>query len=203
VRDARTHCKGICEGRESGLFCLWEGWPLLEKVSKRRRKQVLRKSRIERGGGVRREEREDAAAEFYGFKAIGGGVERARHDPKLLGAARGSVDHLRMAAGQGHIHFIANQKDGKRARGDGFYRRDFRGRKTSEFFGAMHQRPSAGSEESLAEPGEFSQTGVIVSPFEEIGERGFGDHGFNARVGGRGLQCDASAHGFAKGEEVK
>ena len=202
MRDARTHCKGICEGRGSGLFCLWEGWPSRKKVLERGRKQVLRRSGIGRGG-VRREEREDAAAEFFGFKAIGGGVERARHDPKLFGAARGGVDHLRMTAGQGHIHFIANQKDGKRARGDGFYRRDFRGRKTGEFFGAMHQRPGAGSEESLAEPGEFSQTGVIVSPFEEIGERGFGDDSFDARVGGRGLQCDASAHGFAKGEEVK
>ena len=74
------------------------------------------------GGRVRREESEDAAAKFFGFKAVGGGVERARHDPKLFRAARGGVDHLRMAAGQGHIHFIANQEDGKRTRGDGFYR---------------------------------------------------------------------------------
>jgi len=71
---------------------------------------------------VRREEREHAAAEFFGLKAVGGGVERARHDPELFGAARGGADHLRMAAGQGHIHFIANQEDWKRARGDGFYR---------------------------------------------------------------------------------
>jgi len=67
----------------------------------------------------------------------------------------------------------------------------------------MYQRPGAGSEESLAEPGEFSQTGVIVSPFAEIGERGFGDDSFDAGISGRGLQGDAGAHGFAKGEKVK
>jgi len=67
----------------------------------------------------------------------------------------------------------------------------------------MHQRPGAGSEESLAEQGEFSQTGVIVGPFVEIGERGFGNDSFDARISGRGLQRDASAHGFAKGEDVK
>ena len=162
----------------------------------------MRRSGIGRGG-VRREEREHAAAEFFRFKAVGGGVEGARHDPKLFGAVGGGVDHLRMAAGQGHVHFIANQEDGKRARGDGLYRRDFRGRKTGEFFGAIQQRPGAGSEESLAEPGEFSQTGVIVSPFAEIGERGFGDDSFDTRVSGCGLQRDAGAHGFAKGEDMK
>jgi len=112
---------GTCKGRGGGLFCLWEGWSRRKKALERGRRQVLRRTGIGRGGAGR-EEREDAAAEFFGFKAVSRGVKRARHDPKLSGAAGGGVDHLRMAAGQGHIHFIANQEDGKRARGDGFYR---------------------------------------------------------------------------------
>src|ERR1700687_66156 len=95
-----------CKGRGGGLFCLWQGWSRRKKVLERGGKQVLRRSRTGLGGGVRREEREDAAAEFFGFKAVGGGVEGARHDPKLFGAARGGVDHPRMAAGRGHIQFL-------------------------------------------------------------------------------------------------
>ena len=109
----------------------------------------MRRSGIGRGG-VRREEREDAAAEFFGCKTVGGGVEGARNDPKLPGAAGGGVNHFRMAAGQGHIHLIANEEDGKSSGGDGFYRRDFRDGKTGEFFVAIEQRPRAGSEKSFA-----------------------------------------------------
>src|SRR6267378_6874225 len=48
----------------SGLFCLWEGWSRREKVSERGGKRVLRRRGIGRGG-VRRGEREHAAAEFF------------------------------------------------------------------------------------------------------------------------------------------
>jgi alkanesulfonate monooxygenase SsuD/methylene tetrahydromethanopterin reductase-like flavin-dependent oxidoreductase (luciferase family) len=78
--------------------------------------------RIGGSGGVGREEREDTAAEFFGFKTVGGGVEGARNDPKLFGAAGGGVDHLRVAAGQGDILLVANEEDGKRAGGDAFLR---------------------------------------------------------------------------------
>ena len=163
----------------------------------------MRWSRIGGSGGAGREKREDAAAEFFGLEAQGGGVEGARDDPELFGAARGGVDHFRMAAGKRLIHFIANEENGKRAGGDGFYRGNFRDRKTGEFFIAIQQRPGAGSEESLAEPGVFSQAGVIVRRFAEIGEGGFGNDGFDAGIGGRGLQRDAGAHGFAEGEDMK
>jgi alkanesulfonate monooxygenase SsuD/methylene tetrahydromethanopterin reductase-like flavin-dependent oxidoreductase (luciferase family) len=49
-------------------------------------------------------------------------VECARNDPKLFGAAGGGVDHLRVAARQGDILFIANEENGKRAGGDAFLR---------------------------------------------------------------------------------
>src|SRR5260370_13266943 len=148
---------GICEGRGSGPFYLWEEGSRWGKIFERGTNPVLQRSRIGGSGGVRREEREDAAAEFFGFKTVGGGVEGARDDPKLPGAAGGGVDHFRMAAGQRHIHLVANEQDGKGAGGDGSYRRDLGHRKTREFFVAIQQRPGAGSKESLGEPRIFSQ----------------------------------------------
>src|SRR5229473_2180705 len=109
-----------CEGRGSGLFYLWEEGSRWEKIVERGTSPVLRRSRIGGSGGVRREEREDAAAEFFGFKTVSGGVEGARNDPKLPGAAGGGVDHFRMAAGERFIFFIANEENGKRAGGDTF-----------------------------------------------------------------------------------
>src|SRR5690348_12926875 len=126
---------------------------------------------------VLREEGEDAAAEFLGLKAVGGGVEGAGNDPELFGAASGGVNHFRMAAGKRDIFFIANEENGKSAGGHGFYRRDFRNGKASEFFVAIEQRPGAGSEKSFAEPGIFSQTGIVVGSFAEIGEGSFSDDG--------------------------
>src|SRR5712664_2347714 len=113
---------GICEGRGSGLFYLWEESSRWEKIFERGTNPVLRGGRNGGSGGIRREEREDAAAEFFGLKTVGGGVEGARNDPKLPGAAGGGVDHFRMAARQGDILFIANEENGKRAGGDTFLR---------------------------------------------------------------------------------
>jgi len=149
------------------------------------------------------EEREDAAAKFLGFKTVGGRVIRAGNDPKLFGAAGGGVNHFRMAAGKRDIFFIANEENGKSTRGDSFYRRDFRNGETSEFFVAVKKRPGAGNEKSFTEPGIFSETGVVVGGFAHVGEGSFRDHGFDARIGGRRLQHDASAHGFAEGENVR
>jgi len=61
----------------------------------------------------------------------------------------------------------------------------------------------ARSEKSFAEPGIFSQAGVVIGRFTEIGEGGFGDDRLDARIGGRGLQRDARAHGFAEGENMQ
>src|SRR5258708_9588291 len=47
----------------------------------------------------------------------------------------------------------------------------------------------------------FSQAGVVIRCFTQVGEGCFGDDGFDARIGGRGLQHDARAHGFAESEE--
>src|SRR5258708_6947562 len=149
------------------------------------------------------EEREDAAAKFLGFKAVSGGMESAGDDPELFGAASGGVNHFRMAAGKRDIFFIANEENGKSAGSDSFHRRDFRDGKTSEFFVAIEQRPGAGSEKSFAEPGIFPESGVIVGRFANAGEGSFGDDGFDARIGGRGLQDDSRAHGFAESENVR
>jgi hypothetical protein len=130
-------------------------------------------------------------------------VERAGDDPKLFGAAGGGVNHFRMAAGKSVVFFIADQKNRKRAGGHGFDRGDFRHRKAGELFVAIEQRPGAGSEQSFAEPGIFSEAGVIIGSFAEIGEGRFGDDGFNARIEGRGLQHDSRAHGFAERKQVE
>src|SRR5260370_25561195 len=111
-----------CEGRGSGPFYLREESSRWGKIFERGTSPVLRWSGSGGSGGIRREEREDAAAEFFGLKTVGGGVEGARDDPKLFGAAGGGVDHLRVAARQGDILFIANEENGKRAGGDAFLR---------------------------------------------------------------------------------
>src|SRR5260370_160039 len=97
---------GTCKGRGSGLFCLWVGWSRRKKALERGRRQVLRRSGIGRGG-ARREEREDAAAEFFGVKAVSRGVKRARHETKMCRAAMG------FARGKGE------KGGGKEARGVG------------------------------------------------------------------------------------
>src|SRR5216684_4330799 len=142
------------------------------------------------------EEGEDAAAKFHRLKAEGRGVKRAGDDPELPGAAGGGVNHFRMAAGQGDILFITNQENGKRAGGDGLLRRDFRDWKARQLFVAVKQRPGEWREKSFAQPGRFSQTGVVVSSFAKVGEGSLRGDGFDARVGGRGLQHDSRAHGF-------
>jgi hypothetical protein len=117
---------GLSNGRESGLLLL--GDTII--ASRFRyliggRNFVLQRSGIRNGGirgGCCGEKREDAAAEFFGGKAVGGGMKGARDDPELFGAAGGGVNHFRMAAGKRDVFFIANQKDGKRAGGDSFYR---------------------------------------------------------------------------------
>ncbi len=153
--------------------------------------------------GVLREEGEDAAAKFLGFKTVSGGVESAGDNPELFVAAGGGVNHFRMAAGKRDIFFITNQENRKSARGDSFDRRDFRNGKAGELFVAIEQRPGAGNEKSFTEPGIFSETGVVVGGFAHVGEGSFRDHGFDARIGGRGLQHDSCAHGFAESEEME
>src|SRR5205807_4162966 len=134
--------------------------------------------------GVLRKKREDAAAEFFREEAVRSGVKSARHNPELPGAARRGIDHFGMAAGKRFIHLVTDEQDGERARGGSFHRRNFRERKTSEFFSTIQQRPTEGGEKSSSKPGIFSQTGVIVRRFGHIGERGFGDDSFDARCGG-------------------
>jgi hypothetical protein len=122
--------------------------------------------------------------------------------PKLFGAAGGGVNHLRVAAGQRFILFIANQENRKRARGDRFHRGNLRKWNAGEFFSAVEQRPGAGSEKRFAEQWGFAQAGVVVSGFAQIGEGRFGDHRFDTRIGARRLQGDARAHGFAEREDM-
>src|SRR5207302_8585637 len=98
--------------------------------------------------------------------------------------------------------FIAKEENGKSARGDGLYRRDFRNRTTRERLVTIQKRPGAGSEKRLAEPGILSETGVVAGRFAEVGEGGFGNHCFNASIGGSGLQHDAGAHGFTECEDM-
>jgi hypothetical protein len=152
---------------------------------------------------VRGEEREDAAAKFFGGEAVSGGVEGARDDPELFGAAGGGVNHFRMATGKRDIFFVANQEHGKGARVDTFDRGNFGDGKAGEFFVAIEQRPGAGSEESFAEPGIFSQSGIIVGRLAQIREGRFGDDGFDARIDGRGLQHDSRAHGFSECKNMR
>jgi hypothetical protein len=129
-------------------------------------------------------------------------VKGAWNFPELLGAAGGGVNHFRMAARKRHIFFITNQENRKGARRDGFHRRNFRNRKAAEFFSTIEQRPSERGEERLAEPGILAKSGIVVGGFAEIGEGGFGDDRFDARIGSGGLQRDTPAHGFAQGENV-
>ena len=183
-----------------------------------RQKFVLRRSGIRgeicgswiRGGGIRGggissaacKEREDAAAEFLRFKTVGGGVESARDDPELFGAARSGVNHFGMAAGKRDVFFIANEEHGKWACCPSFHRRNFRDGKAGKFFSAIQQCPAKRRKQSLAEQRIFSEAGVIVRGFTHVGEGCFGDDGFDARIGGRGLQDDSRAHGFAEGEDM-
>src|SRR4029077_2214565 len=151
-------------------------------------------------GRVLRKEGEDATAEFFREESVSGGVKRSGDDPKLLWPARGGVNHFRMTAGQGDILFVADQKNRKRAGGDGLLRRDFRDGKARKLFVAVEERPGEGSEKSFAKPGRFSQTGVVVGSFAKIGEGSFCNNGLDARIGGRGLQHDAPAPGVAEGK---
>ena len=59
-------------------------------------------------GCLRREESEDAAAEFLGRKAIRCGVKGAGDNPKLFGATGGGVNHFRMAAGERVVILVAD-----------------------------------------------------------------------------------------------
>jgi hypothetical protein len=52
-------------------------------------------------------------------------VEGPRDFPQLLGAAGCRVDALRVAAGEGFVFFVADEKYGEGAGGDGFFGRDF------------------------------------------------------------------------------
>ena len=130
-------------------------------------------------------------------------MEGAGDHPELFGAAGGGKDHFRMAAGKDYIFFIADEEYGKSTGGYGILWRNFRDGKARNFSVAIEQRPGAGSEKSFAEPGKFLQASVIVRSFAETGERSFGDDGFDARIGGRGLQNDSGAHGFPKSEDMK
>src|SRR5260370_1220172 len=130
-------------------------------------------------------------------------MEGGGDDAELFGAASGGVNHFRMAGGKRDIFFIANEENGKSTRGDRFYRRDFRDGKASELFVAIEQRPGAGGEKSFAEPGIFPESGIVVGSFAEIGEGSFGDDGFDARIGGGGLQDDSCAHGLAEREGMR
>ena len=121
----------------------------------------------------------------------------------MFGAAGRGVNHFGVAAGKRLILLITNEKDRKRARGNGFDRGDFRDGKTGEFFSTIEQGPTEGRENRFTEPGIFSESGVVVGSFAKIGERGFGDDGFDAGIGRGGLQSDARAHGFAEHKDVE
>src|SRR5258708_36284523 len=101
---------GTCKGRGSGHFYLWDERARWKKIFERGTNPVLRRSRIGGSGGVRREEREDAAAEFFGRDAGRGGVDGASHVPEVCGAAGGGVDHFRMTGWERFILLVANEK---------------------------------------------------------------------------------------------
>src|SRR6516164_4400731 len=71
------------------------------------------------------EKLEHTSLEFLRVKPQRGGVVGVGHNPQLLGAARGVVNHLRVPARQGHVLFIADQQHRKRPRPDRFRRRNF------------------------------------------------------------------------------
>jgi hypothetical protein len=150
----------------------------------------------------RREEGEDAAAKFHGLKTEGRGVKRAGDDPELFGAAGGGVDPFRVAAGEGDVFFVTDEKDGEGSRGHGFFRRDFGGMESRERFAAIEKRPTEGREERFSEERRPAQPGVIVGRFAKAGEGRFGDNRFDARIGCGGLQGDPCAHGFAQNEDM-
>ncbi len=145
---------------------------------------------------------QDAALEFGGLEAEGGGVEGAGDFPNLFGAARGGVDAFGVAARKRFVFFVADEKDREGARCDGLHRRNFSDGKAGEFFAAIEKRPAERSEKSFAKNRRSAQSGVIVGGFSQRGERGFRNDGFDARIGSGGLQRDAGAHGFAEGEDV-
>jgi hypothetical protein len=138
-----------------------------------------------------------------GSEAERGGVISAGNAPELLGTASGGVNHFGMAAGERDVLFIADEEYRKRARSDGFNRRDIRGGEAGEFFSAVEKGPSARSKQCLSQERKFSEAGVVVRGFAEIGKRSFGDHSLKTGIGGRRLQRDARTHGFAECKNVK
>lgn len=153
-------------------------------------------------GSVRCEEGQDAALEFGGLVAESGGVERAGNDPHLFGTASGGVDALRVATGKSLVHFVADEKNRESARSDSFDGGNFRDGKSGEFLSAIEQRPTKWSEKRFTKPGILAKASIVVRSFAKAGEGSFGDDGFDARIGGGGLQSDARAHGFAESENM-
>ena len=92
-----------------------------------------------------------------------------------------------MPARQGFILFITDQEKRKSARPHRLHRRNFRQREAGEFFSAIQQRPRERTQQRLPEPGRFAQPSIVVSRFAKIGERGFGDYGFDAWIRRGGL----------------
>lgn len=122
--------------------------------------------------------------------------------PDFFRATRGGVNAFGVAAGKSAIVLVADEQDGERASGNGFFRGDFVSRKSCDFGAAVDERPRAGSEKGFAQPGISAEAGVVVGGFGKAGESSFGDNGFDARIRSGGLQRDARAHGFAEGEDV-
>jgi hypothetical protein len=130
-------------------------------------------------------------------------VESAGNFPEFLRAFCGGVNHFSMAAGKRDVFFIADKQNWKWARSDGFHGRNVVGWKSGKFFSAVQKRPRAGSHQGFSEQRICAQACVIVGRFAKIGERGFGDYRFDARIGSGGLQNDSRAHGFPESEEMK
>ena len=137
------------------------------------------------------------------MKSQRSGVESARHDPELFRSVGGGVDALAVAAGERVILRIANQKNRECSAGDGFFRRHFVRRETSQRFSTVNQRPGSWSEKRFAEPGITPESRIVIGSFAEIREGSFGDDGFDAGIEASGLKSDACAHGFAEGKEMR
>ena len=113
---------------------------------------------------------------------------RLGDSPEFLFTASCTKNHFTMAAGQCAVFPVANDEDGKSATGDGFFGRDFQGGKAGQSCATIDHKPRTWREERFAEPGILAQAGIVVSSFLQIGERGFGDYGFDARIDAGGLE---------------
>ncbi len=114
----------------------------------------------------------------------------ARDAPELLRARGGFVDAFGVPAGNVAVARVADEKDREWPRRHGALRRDIIEAEAAFLFGGVDGDHGGRAKQRLAEPCADVQAHVVVGDFAEIAERAFGDHGFDARLDGGGLQRD-------------